>query len=66
MYDRNRVKVKEPPRNGRRDAARFWLRDGPWEVIGWTDDAQEADEWLGGFGPVTTSHIEDRRAWVKT
>jgi hypothetical protein len=34
------------------------------ELIGWTDDLAEAQDWLKGFGPVTTSRVEDRRAWT--
>jgi hypothetical protein len=58
-----RVKVKEPPRDGDQRQARYHLKDG-WEVIGWTDDRKEAYDWVRGFGPVTTSNVEDRRSWV--
>lgn len=61
MHDR--VKVKEPPREGRQDRARYHLKDD-WEIIGWTDDRVEAYDWLAGFGPVTTANVEDRRSWV--
>lgn len=63
MNDRNRVKVKEPPREGDKRAARFHLKDD-WEVIGWTNDREEAEDWLKGFGPATSANIEDRRSWV--
>lgn len=59
-----KVKVKEPPRDGDPRRARYHLKDD-WELIGWTNDAKIAQEWLAGFGPVTTSHIEDRRNWVR-
>jgi hypothetical protein len=58
-----RVKVKEPPRVGDARQARYHLFDGS-ELIGWTNDAEEAEDWLKGFGPVTTTRIEDRRSWV--
>jgi hypothetical protein len=58
-----RVKVKEPPRKGSPRRARFHLKDGH-ELIGWTDDAKEAKDWLIGFGPATTVNVEDRRSWV--
>jgi len=64
MHDRVKVKVKEPPREGSPAGARFHLKDG-WELIGWTNDAREARDWLSGFGPITTSNIKDRRSWVK-
>lgn len=59
-----RVKVKEPPREGDPGNARYHLKDD-WELIGWTNNAEEADEWLTGFGPVTTASVEDRRSWVR-
>jgi len=58
-----RVKVKEPPRDGDARRARYHLKDD-WEVVGWTDDAKEAQDWLDGFGPVTSANVEDRRSWV--
>ncbi len=54
-----RVKVKEPPREGDPGRARYHLKD-TWELIGWTNDEKEAKEWRDGFGPVTTAWIEDR------
>ena len=60
-----RLRVKEPPRKGEPSRARFHLKDGG-ELIGWTDDAKEAKDWLRGFGPVTSSTIEDRRSWVNS
>lgn len=59
-----RVKVKEPPREGNPNRARFHLKDD-WELVGWTDDAAVAEDWLEGFGPVTTANVEDRRSWVR-
>lgn len=58
-----RVKVKEPPREGSRANSRYHLRDD-WEVIGWTNDYAEAQDWLKGFGPGTPANVEDRRSWV--
>ena len=58
--DHHRVKVKEPPREGDPGRARYLLKDG-WELIGWTNNRQEADEWLAGFGPHSDTNIEDRR-----
>jgi hypothetical protein len=60
----DRVKVKEPPRDGDASRARFHLKDD-WELVGWTNDKQVAQEWLDGFGPVTSAKVEDRRSWVQ-
>jgi hypothetical protein len=60
-----RVKVKEPPREGNSRRARYHLKD-EWELIGWTNDAKVASDWLKGFGPVTTANVEDRKSWVRT
>ena len=60
-----KVKVKEPPRVGQPNRSRYHLLDGL-ELIGWTDDHAEAQDWLVGFGPVTSARIEDRRAWTPT
>jgi hypothetical protein len=60
----HRVKVKEPPRNGDPRSARYHLKDD-WELVGWTNDAEEASDWLKGFGPVTTANVDDRRSWVR-
>jgi len=59
----DRVKVKEPPRDGDPGRARYHLKDD-WELVGWTNDATEATDWLKGFGPVTTANVEDRRSWA--
>lgn len=59
----NRVMVKEPPREGDPAQARYHLKDN-WELIGWTNDVAVANDWLRGFGPVTTSCISDQRSWV--
>ena len=64
MRDSRRVEVKEPPREGKPERSRYHLKCGH-ELIGWTDDREEAYEWLGGFGPVTTASVEDRRSWVR-
>jgi len=61
----HRVKVKEPPREGDASTARYHLKDD-WELVGWTNSKAEADEWLAGFGPVTSANVEDRRSWVRT
>lgn len=58
-----RVKVKEPPREGDARQARYHLKFD-WELIGWTDDRVEANDWLKGFGPGTAATVEDRRSWV--
>lgn len=54
-----RVKVKEPPRDGDPGRARYHLKDG-WELIGWTNNREVAFDWRNGFGPVSEAHIEDR------
>ena len=61
----NRLRVKEPPREGAPRRARFHLKDGS-ELIGWTNDAKEARDGVRGFGPVTSSTIEDRRSWANS
>jgi hypothetical protein len=58
-----RVQVKEPPRDGAARRCRYHLMDGV-ELVGWTNDLAEAEDWVGGFGPVTTAHIIDRRSWA--
>jgi len=58
-----RVKVKEPPRDGDPAQFRFHLKDG-YELIGWTDSFEDAQDWLKGFGPATAANVEDRRSWV--
>lgn len=58
-----RVKVKEPPRDGIPNRSRFHLMDG-FELIGWTDSYEAAQDWLKGFGPHSTTHVDDRRSWV--
>lgn len=55
-----RVEVKEPPRRGNPELARFHLKDG-WELVGWTNDVSEAQDWLDGFGPQTTARVDDRK-----
>ncbi len=61
----DRVKVKEPPRDGDPSQFRFHLKDG-YELIGWTDSFEDAQDWLKGFGPTTTANVEDRRSWIST
>jgi len=58
-----RVKVKEPPRDGDPGRARFHLKDD-WELIGWTNDESVARDWLEGFGPATSANVEDRSVRV--
>lgn len=53
------VRVKEPPREGEPGNARFLLKD-EWELIGWTDSYEEAQDWLKGFGPGTPVYVEVR------
>ena len=65
---RERVRVMEPPQHGKPSQCRYHLLDSSMslpELIGWTNDAEEAQDWLLGFGPVTTASVEDRRSWVK-
>lgn len=64
MNDRDRVQLKEPPREGSPERARYHLKDS-FELIGWTDDHEEAYDWLAGFGPHTDASVEDRRSWVR-
>jgi len=64
MNERNRVEVMEPPRNGKPANARYHLRDS-WELVGWTNDREEAYDWLAGFGPHTDARVDDRRSWVR-
>ena len=59
----SRVKVKEPPREGKPRRARYHLKCDH-ELIGWTDDYVEACDWLNGFGPGTSATIEDLRSWT--
>jgi hypothetical protein len=59
MNDRNRVKVMEPPRAGNPDSARYHLTD-EYGLVGWTNSAAVAKDWLAGFGPGAAVAIEDR------
>jgi len=59
----HRVEVKEPPREGEPSHARYHLKDD-WEIIGWTNSFEDADDWLKGFGPATSANVEDRREWA--
>lgn len=58
-----RVKVKEPPREGNSRGARYHLTADS-ELVGWTNNREEAYDWLKGFGPVSTVKVDDRRSWV--
>ena len=61
MSDR-RAKVKEPPREGNPDRARFHLKDSSdgGQTIGWSSALDEAVDWLAGFGEWSTTYVIDR------
>lgn len=56
-----RLELKEPPREGRPERARYLLRCGELnEVVGWTNSRKEALDWKRGFGPGALVTIEDQ------
>jgi hypothetical protein len=63
----NRVKVKEPPRNGNPSRARYHLKDSSSvNIIGWTDSPNEAFDWLAGFGDWSVTYVFDRKTRTVT
>jgi hypothetical protein len=56
-----RIELKEPPREGQPKSARYWLRDGLSDLVGWTNSRREAIQWRDGFGPGAQVSVEDTR-----
>jgi hypothetical protein len=52
------VEVREPPRDGKPERSRYWLRADD-ELIGWCNSRKEALEWKRGFGPCSSVSIFD-------
>lgn len=55
-----RVQLKEPPRDGHPEKARYHLKSEG-ELIGWTDSRREAIGWRNGFGPGAAVSVEDQK-----
>lgn len=56
-----RIELREPPRDGNPKSARYWLRGGLGELVGWTNSRREAIHWRMGFGPGASVSVEDTK-----